>query len=115
MSGVLTLTPAASPFPWAAAAISTYTNKATLNFDTAAKGVSLEIDGSQITAEDEIVQALAKAGGLADDSAKVRIKLQQTVQLTHTPIADCRVLCFGQDPPCSDRVPGDHCRARFSR
>ncbi|OJT06095.1 hypothetical protein TRAPUB_3030 [Trametes pubescens] len=70
MSGVLTLTPAASPFPWAAAAISTYTNKATLNFDTAAKGVTLEIDGSQITAEDEIVQALAKAGGLAGDSAK---------------------------------------------
>ncbi|OSD08417.1 glutamate-tRNA ligase [Trametes coccinea BRFM310] len=70
MSGVLTLTPTASPFPWAAAAIATYTGKATLNFDNTAKGVTLEIDGSKVTAEDEIVQALAKAGGLSDDSAK---------------------------------------------
>ncbi|KAH9900967.1 glutamate-tRNA ligase [Cubamyces lactineus] len=70
MSGVLTLTPTASPFPWAAAAIATYTGKASLNFDTDAKGVTLETDGSKITAEDEIVQTLAKAGGLADDSAK---------------------------------------------
>ena len=72
MSGVLTLSPTAAPFPWAAAVAATYTNKATLNFDTAASGVSLELDGSKISAEDEIVQTLAKAGGLAEDSAKVR-------------------------------------------
>lgn len=72
MAGVLTLSPAAAPFPWAAAATATYTGKATLNFDTAATGVELELDGSKVTAEDEIVQALAKAGGLSDDSAKVR-------------------------------------------
>ena len=72
MPGTLTLSPSAAPFPWAAAAIATYTGKATLNFDTAATGVTLELDGSKLTAEDEIVQALAKAGGLSSDSAKVR-------------------------------------------
>ena len=71
MPGTLTLSPSAAPFPWAAAAIATYTGKATLNFDTAATGVTLELDGSKLTAEDEIVQALAKAGGLSSDSAKV--------------------------------------------
>ncbi|KAI0807854.1 glutamate-tRNA ligase [Fomes fomentarius] len=70
MAGSLTLSPAAAPFPWAAAAIATYTGKASLNFDTAATGLSLDLDGSQLTAEDDIVQALAKAGGLSDDSAK---------------------------------------------
>ncbi len=115
MSGVLTLTPAASPFPWAAAAISTYTNKATLNFDTAAKGVTLEIDGSQITAEDEIVQALAKASGLAGDSAKVRLQYWHTAQLTDAYNPDCRVFCFGKDAPYSDRIPRDHCRTRLTR
>ena len=72
MDGVLTLSPAASPFPWAAAATATFTGKATLNFDTAATALSLQLDGSTITAEDEIVQSLAKAGGLSEDSAKVR-------------------------------------------
>ena len=71
MAGVLTLSPAASPFPWAAAATVTYTGKAILNFDTAAPGLSLEFDGSKITAEDEVVRTLAKAGGMAEDSAKV--------------------------------------------
>ncbi|KAI0723803.1 glutamate-tRNA ligase [Cerioporus squamosus] len=70
MAGVLTLSPTAARFPWAATATATYTGKATLNFDTAATGVTLELDGSKVTAEDEIVQALAKAGGLSDDSAK---------------------------------------------
>ncbi|KAI0707693.1 glutamate-tRNA ligase [Earliella scabrosa] len=70
MAGVLNLSPTASPFPWAAAAIATYTGKATLNFDTAATSLSLDLDGSQLTTEDEIIQALAKAGGLSDDSAK---------------------------------------------
>ncbi|KAH9931716.1 glutamate-tRNA ligase [Epithele typhae] len=70
MAGVLTLSPVASPFPWGAAAAATYTGKATLDFDIAAPQVTLELDGSKIVAEDEIVQALAKAGGLAEDSAK---------------------------------------------
>ena len=71
MAGTLTLSPSTAPFPWASAAIATFTGKAVLNFDTAATDVTLEIDGSKLAAEDEIVQTLAKAGGLSDDSAKV--------------------------------------------
>ncbi|KAI1788380.1 glutamate-tRNA ligase [Ganoderma leucocontextum] len=70
MAGNLTLSPSSAPFPWASAAIATFTGKAALNFDIAATGVTLEIDGSKLTAEDEIVQTLAKAGGLSDDSEK---------------------------------------------
>ncbi|TBU35547.1 glutamate-tRNA ligase [Dichomitus squalens] len=70
MSGTLTLSPTASPFPWAAAAVATFTGKAALNFDPAAAGVTLELGGSKLTAEDEIVQTIAKAGGLSSDSAK---------------------------------------------
>ncbi|EMD38118.1 hypothetical protein CERSUDRAFT_113249 [Gelatoporia subvermispora B] len=72
MSGVLTVFSAASPFPWAALATATYTQKAEIAFDESASGASLELNGSKITAEDEIVQALAKAGGLSDDSAKTQ-------------------------------------------
>lgn len=72
MSGVLTASSAASPFPFAAVAIATYTGKAELAFEESTSGISLELNGSKLTAEDEIVRALAKAGGLADDSAKVR-------------------------------------------
>ncbi|OBZ65709.1 putative glutamate--tRNA ligase, cytoplasmic [Grifola frondosa] len=70
MSGVLTVSSKASPFPYAAVAIATYTQKAELNFDEGASGLILELDGSKISTEDEIVRALAKAGGLSDDSAK---------------------------------------------
>ncbi len=71
MAGTLTISPSAAPFPWSSAAIATFTGKAVLNFDIAATGVTLEIDGSKLAAEDEIVQTLAKAGGLSDDSEKV--------------------------------------------
>ncbi|PSS31072.1 hypothetical protein PHLCEN_2v2404 [Hermanssonia centrifuga] len=72
MVGVLTLKSSASPFPYAALTIATYTQQAEVNFDERANGVSLDIHGSQITSEEEIVRALAKAGGLADDSAKTQ-------------------------------------------
>ena len=72
MAGSLTLSTKLSPFPWAAAAIATYTEKAELSFDEANTGVTLVFDGSQITDEAHIVQTLAKAGGLADQSTKVR-------------------------------------------
>ncbi|KAI0950020.1 hypothetical protein AcV7_008616 [Taiwanofungus camphoratus] len=72
MSGVLTASSAASPFPFAAVAIATYTGKAELAFEESTSGISLELNGSKLTAEDEIVRALAKAGGLADDSAKTQ-------------------------------------------
>ncbi|KAH7920134.1 glutamate-tRNA ligase [Leucogyrophana mollusca] len=66
----LTLSTKATPFPYASAAIATYTQKAELNFDESATGVVLEFDGSQLDTEDQIVDALAKAGGLAGDSTK---------------------------------------------
>ncbi|KAL4244909.1 class-I aminoacyl-tRNA synthetase family protein [Abortiporus biennis] len=72
MVGVLTVSPAANPFPWAAAAIATFTGKAELAFDQGASGVTLDLDGSKVTQEDEIVRALAKAGGLADESVKTQ-------------------------------------------
>ncbi|KAI0080539.1 glutamate-tRNA ligase [Panus rudis PR-1116 ss-1] len=72
MAGTLTVSTSANPFPWAAAVIATYTQKAELNFDESASGVSLDLEGSKITDEAEIVQALAKAGGLADESVKTQ-------------------------------------------
>ncbi|KAH7910640.1 tRNA synthetases class I, catalytic domain-containing protein [Hygrophoropsis aurantiaca] len=66
----LTLSSKASPFPYATIAIATYTQKAELNFDESATGVILDLDGSQLDAEDQIVETLAKAGGLAGDSTK---------------------------------------------
>ncbi|KIM79723.1 hypothetical protein PILCRDRAFT_823268 [Piloderma croceum F 1598] len=70
MAGSLSLSSKLSPFPFAAIAIASYTQKATLDFDEAAKGITLDLDGSKITSEDEIVHALAKAGDLPGDSAK---------------------------------------------
>ena len=66
----------ASPFPYAAIATATYTQKAEIKFDEAASGISLELNGTQIITEDEVIRALAKAAGLADDSAKVRVILR---------------------------------------
>ena len=71
MVGTLTVSSAASPFPYAALATATYTQKAKVTFDESAE-ISLDLNGSKVTGEDEIVRALAKAAGLADDSAKVR-------------------------------------------
>ena len=71
MAGVLTVSSSASPFPFAAVAAATYTQKAEVNFDESASGASLELNGTTHTDEAEIVAALAKAGGLAEDSAKV--------------------------------------------
>lgn len=75
MAGILTISPTCSPFPYGPVAIATYTQKAELVFDQSALRVTLDLNGSKITEEDEIVQALAKAGGLSDDSAKVRVSL----------------------------------------
>lgn len=72
MSGTLHLSPKLSPFPYAAAATATYTQKAELVFDEAVANVALELNGSKITEEAQIVLSLAKAAGLADDSSKVR-------------------------------------------
>ena len=69
MAGTLTLSAKASPFPYAAVAAAAYTEKATIVYDESAKGLELEIDGSKITSEEEIVKALV----VADDSSKVRL------------------------------------------
>ena len=69
MVGVLTV--AASAFPYAAVAIATFTRKAEVTFDESIPAPVLELNGEQTTGEEEIVRALAKAGGLAEDSAKV--------------------------------------------
>ncbi len=107
MAGVLTLSPAAAPFPWAATATASYTGKATLNFDTAATGVTLELEGSKLTAEDEIVQTLAKAGGLSDDSAKVCVACIWHVRRADGG-ADVGILRFGEDTAHRNRLPRNY-------
>ena len=82
MAGVLTVASSASPFPYAAVAIATYTQKVEVTFDEGVSGVSLDLNGSKVTDEAEAVRAIAKAGGLADDSAKVRVaRRRQSCQL----------------------------------
>jgi len=71
MAGTLTVSLKLSPFPFAAVAIAAYTQKADLVFDEAATTVSLALNGSEVTTEHEVVQTLAKAGRISDDSAKV--------------------------------------------
>ncbi|KAF9246406.1 tRNA synthetases class I, catalytic domain-containing protein [Melanogaster broomeanus] len=66
----LTLPTKASPFPFAALAIASYTQKADLNFDENATGVSLDLDGARYATEEEIVNVLAKLGDLDRESTK---------------------------------------------
>jgi len=71
--GTLALSFKESPFPYAAVAIASYTQKAEVNYDESAPGLTLTVEGTQITSEEDAVKALAKAGGLAEDSVKVLI------------------------------------------
>ncbi|KAJ7632905.1 glutamate-tRNA ligase [Roridomyces roridus] len=64
----LTLSSKQTPFPYAAVAVASYTEKAELVFDETATGVTLQLNGSSITDEEEICKALAT--GLPDDSSK---------------------------------------------
>lgn len=57
--------------PYGALAIASYTGGAEIVYDEEVTGVSLNLDGFKIDTEEEIVHALAKAGGLSEDSAKV--------------------------------------------
>ncbi|KAH0830682.1 putative glutamate-tRNA ligase [Lanmaoa asiatica] len=66
----LTLSTKASPFPYAALAIATYTQKAELNFDEMATGVSLDLDGDKYTTEEDIVTILAKIAAIDGESTK---------------------------------------------
>lgn len=74
MAGALTLSSKTSPFPFAAIAIASYTQKATLDFDETAPGTTLDLNGTKLTSEDDIVHALAKAGELSADSIKVSFR-----------------------------------------
>ncbi|KAG6917940.1 hypothetical protein DXG01_000378 [Tephrocybe rancida] len=70
MAATLTIPTKFSPFPFAALSIAASTGKSVLVFDETAAGISLILNGSTITEEEEIVQALAKEGGLSEDSSK---------------------------------------------
>ncbi|KAH8826862.1 tRNA synthetases class I, catalytic domain-containing protein [Flagelloscypha sp. PMI_526] len=59
-----------SPCPYGAIGIATYTNVVEIIYDEDAKGVELDLNGTKLSSEPEIVLAIAKAAGLADDSAK---------------------------------------------
>lgn len=87
----ITLSTKTSPFPYASIAIATYTQKVDINYDESVDAVTLDFEGSQISANDEIVAVLANAGGLAGDSVKVL----RIFDITHTSltesITDCRV------------------------
>ena len=71
--GTLTISFKESPFPYAAVAIASYTKKAEVNYDESVSGSTLILEGTQFTSEEDAVRALAKAGGLAEDSVKVHI------------------------------------------
>jgi glutamyl-tRNA synthetase len=71
IDGNLVVSFKASPFPYAAVAIASYTNKAQVNYDESASGLNFTFEGTQITTEEDAVRVLAKAGGLAEDSVKV--------------------------------------------
>ncbi|PPR01475.1 hypothetical protein CVT26_015098 [Gymnopilus dilepis] len=66
----LTVSTKQSPFPYAAAAIAAYTQKAEIVLDESATQPSLAAAGSTLTDEDAIVQSLAQETDLAGDSAK---------------------------------------------
>ncbi|KAF7970233.1 hypothetical protein HWV62_24776 [Athelia sp. TMB] len=70
MAGILTLSSKISPFPYAAIGIASYTQKATLDFDETVSSITLDLDGTKLTSEDDIVHALAKAGELSADNVK---------------------------------------------
>jgi glutamyl-tRNA synthetase len=69
----LTLSSKQTPFPWAAVAIAAHTGKVDVVYDETVAAVALSLNGSTITEDDAIIQAIAKEGGLADDSAKVSL------------------------------------------
>ncbi|KAK0497034.1 glutamate-tRNA ligase [Armillaria luteobubalina] len=66
----LTVSAKISPFPFAAVATAAYTQKAEIVYDEAVTGPVLDLNGSTITVEEDIVHALSKAGGLSEDSSK---------------------------------------------
>ena len=69
----LTLLAKQAPFPWAAAAIAAYSPKTEIAFDDEVATLTFTSgDGTTVTDEDAVLQAIAQESGLAEDSAKVR-------------------------------------------
>ncbi len=71
MTGKLIVSSKQSPFPFGALAIASYTNLADITFDETAAAALLELNGSRYDSEEAIVQAIAQAGKLSEDSVKV--------------------------------------------
>ncbi|ESK81806.1 glutamyl-trna synthetase [Moniliophthora roreri MCA 2997] len=69
-AGTLSLSSKLIPFPYAALVVAAYTGKAEAIYDERTTKAILELNGSKIEDEEDIVQALGKAGGLAEDSSK---------------------------------------------
>lgn len=109
----ITLSTKTSPFPYASIAIATYTQKVDINYDESVDAVTLDFEGSQISANDEIVAVLANAGGLAGDSVKVL----RIFDITHTSltesITDCRVFWARKNCADIDSDPRYPCSSRF--
>ena len=111
MSGALTVSSTASPFPWAAVAAAAYTQKAEIVYDESVSGIELEIDGSKITSEEEAVKALVKV----DDSSRVRLyRLQINSSYSYSRVVGIVLhprRCAGQ----GERRARDHRLARLAR
>ena len=86
-SGNLTVSSKASPFPYAAVAIASFTQKAEVNYDQSATGLSFTFEGTEVTTEEVAVRALAKAGGLSEDSVKVRARDKLSADLQSMTLA----------------------------
>ena len=67
----LTLSSTLSPFPYAAAALAAYTKQAELIFDDAMTDVTLDLSGTVISGEENIIEELSEVGGLSSDSTAV--------------------------------------------
>jgi glutamyl-tRNA synthetase len=72
MAQTLTLSPKLSPFPFAALAIAAYTQKTDIVFDDAATEAVLELNGSKISSQEDIIRALATDCASAEDTPAVR-------------------------------------------
>ncbi|KAI0063442.1 glutamate-tRNA ligase [Artomyces pyxidatus] len=86
MAGVLTVSAKAAPFPYAAIALASYTEKAQVTYDESASTLTLELDGTKLKTEEDAVKALAKAAGLADDSAKTPAYFALAKSLSNTTV-----------------------------
>jgi hypothetical protein len=113
MPNTLTVSSKQSPFPYAAITIAAYTGKAKLIFDDSITDPVLVVDGTPLTFEEDIVQALAKAGGLSSDSEKVICEFNGVV-CTHLNLSDVLVFRTLENTTFRYRFPRHRVCSRFS-